>query len=319
MDRPRRNDLMENKKGYAAAQSSSFNSYHFFLKSLQGKIVQVYKGGPESKTGRLLDVQEDYICLAVESNHANTQTQTVLYYRTEHLQSVTENSKMDTRSRDGQSQQQPFRFHSGSNFSELTQKFIGKTIRINQGGPESKTGSLLDATENHMTLFTKEDGVVYFNIQHIKSISAQQNQADNAQLADKPDFYKSRTFHQLFDQMSHKWVAINRGGPQALEGVLVQTAGGHYTLINNDEVLRINPYHIKSISCGPKGANKQGQKSSNEQQEVESSQVQSGQNTSHAHDQIDESSSSSSSDYHRSNYRQDEIIKSVDYIWKPCC
>ena len=54
--------------------------------------------------------------------------------------------------------------------------------------------------------------------------------------------------------MEHKWVSINRGGPEAMEGVLVENAGGHYTLVSNEEVLRIHPYHIRSISSGPKGS-----------------------------------------------------------------
>ncbi|MBE3570577.1 MAG: hypothetical protein IMW92_10825 [Bacillales bacterium] len=63
----------------------------------------------------------------------------------------------------------------------------------------------------------------------------------------------------------YKWVLINRQGPDALEGILVENAGGLFTIINNQEIMRINPFHIKSFSIGPKADKKE----ENNQQEAE--------------------------------------------------
>ncbi len=351
---------MENKKGTTPEHSSHLDSYHSFLQSLVGEEVQVYKGGPECKMGKLLDVQSDYICVHAQNNNnnnnnsenqnqnQNNQNQTtVVYYRTEHLQSISENTKNNSMPRYQGQEETEVVFHTGGNFSELVEQMVGSYVQVNQGGPESKTGYLVDIAGNYMALLTDDDGVVYYNIHHIKSISEynQNNQDQNQnsnQAVSIPDYFKADDFHQLFGQMSHKWVAINRGGPQALEGVLVQSAGGHYTLINNDEVLRINPFHIKSISCGPKGALKQNNNNSNQQQDGQSNQ-----NVQNANNQTvsgDESSSSSeSSDFrrsrssqrssgrkhssgrkrsstgrsHRRSHPREKVVKTYDYIWNP--
>ncbi|MCV2522476.1 hypothetical protein OES40_09160 [Bacillus velezensis] len=34
-----------------------------FLHAMEGKVITVYRGGPESKTGRLADIQSDYIAV----------------------------------------------------------------------------------------------------------------------------------------------------------------------------------------------------------------------------------------------------------------
>ncbi|WML53022.1 spore coat protein [Neobacillus sp. PS3-12] len=268
-------------------ESPNLDSYHSFLQSLIGEEVQVYRGGPESKTGKLLDVQSDFITVYAQNNNnkngnnnqKNNQSQdnnqiqdnnqsqdnnqnTVVYYRTQHLQSISENTKSNSYPRyQNQEEEQEFPFKTGADFSELVWNLKGTYVQINQGGPESKNGMLLDVSDNYVALLTEDDGVVYYNIQHMKSISEynqnnNESQNQEEQEVSIPEYIVTDNFHDIFGEMSHKWVSINRGGPEALEGILVQSAGGHYTLINNDEVLRINPYHIKSISCGPKGVMK---------------------------------------------------------------
>src|SRR3954453_12313575 len=59
------------------------------IDSLKGKMVTIYKGGPESKSGKLLDVQSDYLTLY-------TQNKAVIYYQTEHVKSIIEDSKFNS-------------------------------------------------------------------------------------------------------------------------------------------------------------------------------------------------------------------------------
>ncbi|MEH7480819.1 hypothetical protein V7157_06840 [Neobacillus drentensis] len=55
--------------------------------------------------------------------------------------------------------------------NDINKYFIGKVIRVDRGGPESRIGMLLDASEDHLCLLTEEDGVFYYNTSHIKSFT----------------------------------------------------------------------------------------------------------------------------------------------------
>lgn len=44
-------------------------SYYNFLHSMKDKIVTVYRGGPESKKGKLTAVKSDYIALQAEKKN----------------------------------------------------------------------------------------------------------------------------------------------------------------------------------------------------------------------------------------------------------
>ncbi|MEK1830206.1 hypothetical protein AAAC51_17230 [Priestia megaterium] len=80
---------------------------------------------------------------------------------------------------------------------------------------------------------------------------------------------KSKNFNDLFANLSHKWVSINNGGPEAVEGVLVQSRNGTFTLVQNNQVLRLQPRHVKTICVGAKGAFKQNDNNQNNEQTEE--------------------------------------------------
>jgi spore coat protein B len=338
------------------SQSLESNVY---LTSLVGKKVKVYRGGPESCEGRLLDVQSDYVALLPEksnNNNANNNNakndNAIIYYNLKHVQSVSENLKANsiesnlkhvqsivqsiseniysnlrqvqsisenlianlkhiqsidknstnsvestlklaqsiTENANANSVEWSIDFDnhpelvSANNFTELLKNLIGSMVKVNQGGPESKKGIVLLVAGDYMGLLTEDDGIVFYNTNHIKSVSVQnrsqnidQNIDQNTPLSNSPnlndyfDDIRAQNFYELFDYFAYKWVSINRGGPEAAEGILVQEEGEHYTLVNNDEVIRIYPYHIKSISIGTKGFLKkqQQQQQNNENAENE--------------------------------------------------
>jgi len=240
-----------------------YNQPNDELKALIGKTVTVYRGGPESKTGTLVDVQADYLALANE-NEAS-----IIYYVLHHVQSISENAKANSLPSFSSSSNtiEPVRAKS---FKELLCDLISRRIKINQGGPESKQGTLLDVNDDHIVLFTEDDGVVFYHLQHIKSIYVQmEKEEDITEENDEttepekatsdyepvvPPYVKTTNFASLFTELTHTWVSINRGGPEAIEGILVPEGDGYCTVVNRDEIIRMNPNHIKSISCGPKGA-----------------------------------------------------------------
>jgi spore coat protein B len=243
-----------------------------FLESLRGYSVTIYRGGPESRTGKLLDVQSDYVTLHA-LDKKDSKKKSVVYYQLQHIKSVSEDSKVNSLQTVSGKDAEAI-FSQGEDYMSLIGQFIDQVVKINQGGPESKKGTLLAVSDDHLVLFTKDDGIVYYNVQHVKSISLEEkNEGDKkeAEVSRFPFYINAENFHSLFRSFTNKWVAINRGGPEAMEGVLVENAGGHYTLVSNQEILRVHPYHIRSISVGPKGSLKQEKQSDGSSNSAENS------------------------------------------------
>ncbi|MBU8804852.1 spore coat protein CotH [Bacillus subtilis] len=228
-------------------------SYYNFLHSMKDKIVTVYRGGPESKKGKLTAVKSDYIALQAEKK--------IIYYQLEHVKSITEDTNNSTTTIETEEMLDADDFHS------LIGHLINQSVQFNQGGPESKKGRLVWLGDDYAALNTNEDGVVYFNIHHIKSIS--KHEPDLKIEEQTPvGVLEADDLSEVFKSLTHKWVSINRGGPEAIEGILVDNADGHYTIVKNQEVLRIYPFHIKSISLGPKGSyKKEDEKNEHQNQE----------------------------------------------------
>jgi spore coat protein B len=261
------------------------NEYHEFLVPLIGKNVTVYRGGPESKTGKLIDVQSDYLALSVE----NQQEVSVVYYCLHHVQSISENAKINSiQRRQSSSNEKQANVVQSLHFHGLLGELVNSYIKVNQGGPEAKQGKIVDITDDYIVLLTEDDGIVFYNIQHIKSIGVQINNEVEGNETNKENkrheavkmteenekvsYVHAQNFYYLFNDLKNTWVSINRGGPEAIEGILVPGAGGYYTLVNSDEVIRLNPNHIKSISCGPKGVFKQSENQSNGTSQMEDKQ-----------------------------------------------
>jgi spore coat protein B len=247
-----------------------------FIESLIGKVVKINRGGPESKKGILLDYQDDYIALLPEVNEDNDDDKSenkdkngqdekeikqdpVIYFQVKHIKSIIEDSKSNS-TQTLENEDLEVDFVQSSNLKGVVTEYKDKFIQINQGGSESKKGLVLEVSDDYIVLFTEDDGVVYFNTQHVKSICESDNNEDEndndvEKEVKKPmEFLKGDCFHKLFSGLQHKWVSINRGGPEAIEGVLVEVSDGHFTLVSNEEVLRLHPFHIKSLSSGPKGS-----------------------------------------------------------------
>ena len=147
-------------------------------------------------------------------------------------------------------------------------KLENEVIQINQGGPECKHGTLLAVRSNFLILLTEENGIMYVKLHHIKSVSKTLNNVvkkSDQETFKYPVLSKAFKFSEIFKELEHKWVSINRGGPEAMEGVLVEKSGDYYTLISNQSVLLIHPFHIRSISSGPEGSSKQSNEENNDE------------------------------------------------------
>ncbi|PEN30884.1 spore coat protein, partial [Bacillus wiedmannii] len=56
------------------------------------------------------------------------------------------------------------------------------------------------------------------------------------------------TFLDALNDLKYKWIKINRGGPECVEGLLSDIHDGNITLVNGDEVIYVINSHIKSVS-----------------------------------------------------------------------
>lgn len=238
-----------------------------YISSLVGRAVQVYKGGPDSNNGVLLDVNDDYFTLQKEDDD-------IIYYKTEHIRSIRENSQIRFNS--------ILRIYDSNNllkvatFNELAVNFKEQTIRINGNGPESKVGKLIDVKDDFFVLYTEEEGLIFYKEQHIKSLShglISPNQivskddeelvlVDNSsneeiieeritELTNIMEFYtqiSADNTNNLLTNLKLSWIKVNRKGPESIEGLLIESNENYLVLIVNNEIFRIPTYHVKNFS-----------------------------------------------------------------------
>jgi len=153
---------------------------------------------------------------------------------------------------------------------DMWKSLVGKTIKVDRGGPESRIGKLMDVLDDHLVLLTKDDGVVYYNTQHIKSVTENSKDLINLGITipDNFEYKKATSFQNLLDSLKFQWVKINRGGPEKLEGVLSESNKDYISLINKEEVVRLSTYHIRNVSYGLKveqESNEQGNENTTQQ------------------------------------------------------
>ncbi|TWD96452.1 hypothetical protein FB550_111109 [Neobacillus bataviensis] len=137
---------------------------------------------------------------------------------------------------------------------DIKEYFTNKVIKVDRGGPESRIGKLLDAGDDYFAVLTEDDGVVYYHTQHIKSFTENRNMQLEFDVKVPKDFEfkKAENFKELLQSLSYLWVRINRGGPDMVEGILIEVKDDFVYIITNDEVVRITIFHIKNVSYGPK-------------------------------------------------------------------
>lgn len=263
-----------------------------YLSSLVGRSVQIYRGGPDSNNGRLLNVNGDYLALQKDDGE-------IVYYKTSHIKSVRENSMIKFNSllviEDSTN------LIKAETFNELAFNLKEQTVRINGMGPESKVGKIIEVKEDFILLFTKEDGLIFYKEQHIKSLSfpnknedAKEEEETNSIKPEKSTKDESPTeetnteehdlmqiyghimaenMNDVLTNLKYSWVKINRKGPESVEGLLVDSNDNHLALAVENEIIRVSTYHVKNFSVNHK--NKQEESSEKESGEKEISQKES--------------------------------------------
>ncbi|WP_419961428.1 hypothetical protein [Psychrobacillus sp. BM2] len=143
---------------------------------------------------------------------------------------------------------------------------VDKVVKVDRGGPESRVGMLLAAKDDHFTLLTEDDGIIYYNTQHIKSITYNsKNQVDfNLEVPEDFEYIQVDDFRSVLEKLSLHWVKINRGGPETLEGVMDVVTDDFVTIVANEEIIRVALFHIRNISYGVKVQKTKEDKDNNE-------------------------------------------------------
>lgn len=159
---------------------------------------------------------------------------------------------------------------------EVVLSLLNKVIKVDRGGPESRVGMLIAAEDDHIALLTEKDGVVYYKLQHIKSITqdSKNGWTLNAEVPEGFQITAGRDFKSILSDLRDEWVKINRGGPESVEGVLQETTDDFATIVLNEEVIRLSMFHIRNISHGvnPEKPEKPEKKEKQEKQEKQENQ-----------------------------------------------
>lgn len=131
---------------------------------------------------------------------------------------------------------------------------VNKVVKVDRGGPESRIGKLLAIKEDYIILLTEDDGIIYYNTQHIKSITYNsKKQVDfNVVIPRDFDYIQADDFKGVLEKLSLHWVKINRGGPETLEGVMDAVTDEVVTIVANEEIIHLAFFHIRNISYGVK-------------------------------------------------------------------
>lgn len=137
---------------------------------------------------------------------------------------------------------------------EILLSLVGKVIRVDRGGPESRIGRLLAGNENYLTLLTEDDGIVYYKTHHIKSITdnSKNEMSINVELPENFELIEEVDFKGVLKKLEYQWVKINRGGPETLEGVMKEVSDDFAVIVYNEEVIRLSMFHIRNVSHGVK-------------------------------------------------------------------
>lgn len=123
---------------------------------------------------------------------------------------------------------------------------IGRMIQVNRKGPDSFKGQLLDLKSDYLVLDT-DKARVYLPTFHIRSIGAMSNDhsdSEESNWEEAQDYQEY--FEDLMASLKHQWVQID-GGPNKVEGVIVDFSRENVILSVKDQVVSIVLSHIKNV------------------------------------------------------------------------
>lgn len=148
------------------------------------------------------------------------------------------------------------------------ESYVGRSIRVDRGGPQSRTGKLIAVHNDYFVVHTEDEGTLYYKNDHVKSLTVDSfvgsnddsngsNNGDDANTV--VEYLDADDFVSLIKSMQYSSVQINRGGPEKIEGVIVDANDSEVTVVSGNEIIKLLPFHIRNISYGTNNNNQQQQ------------------------------------------------------------
>lgn len=256
-----------------------------YLQSLVGKGVQIHRGGPDSNTGKLLDVTEDYVALQKDDGE-------IIYFKTSHIKSIRENAMIKFNSLLNTDESL---YIKANKFQDMASQLKEQNVRINGKGPESRLGKLIDVRDDYVIIYTEDDGLIFYKDQHIKSLSTPFEKMEstndsgeketepiteevleevpkvNTELENLLKLSAAASMNDVLTNLKYSWIKVNRKGPESVEGLLVDSNDQHLVLAVDNEILRISTYHIKNFSVNIKTSKEETEETNNSKDDSENS------------------------------------------------
>ncbi|OIK15725.1 hypothetical protein BIV60_08200 [Bacillus sp. MUM 116] len=128
------------------------------MSSFLGKMIKIDQGCQEYGVGRLLDVFDDYLVVQTEEDG-------VVFYITQHIQSVTENTKeFNILFPEG------FEYKKANNLLNLLESQKLNWVKLNRDSQVNLEGVLYDVNNDMISLIHNEE-IVYISFSHLHNIS----------------------------------------------------------------------------------------------------------------------------------------------------
>ncbi|WP_230191000.1 hypothetical protein [Paenibacillus sp. CECT 9249] len=175
--------------------------------------------------------------------------------------------------------------HSSSTSSKSAgvRSFLGKEVIINRGGPDFITGILKKIGSDYVVVLAQSNNnnnnnnnknnnqgqaqgqsqgqgqgnnqnyceIVYVRNSHIKSMSLSSQYSKDSYTTDY-DIISASDFNSIMKKLNHRFVQINNGGHEKLDGFVVQSDDQYLFLVSDREPIKIANYHIKSVRVSSK-------------------------------------------------------------------
>lgn len=137
--------------------------------------------------------------------------------------------------------------HSGGNRGgNFLNNQVGMKVRINRGGPESLEGTLLGVQSGYLVL-KAPGGLAYVNTSHVKSVTDLPGTGGSQGSRGTRQYIMANSFVGVLRALTQKFVQINWGGPEKIEGFISQVGNESLLLVVGPELVQIPLYHIKTV------------------------------------------------------------------------
>lgn len=145
----------------------------------------------------------------------------------------------------------------------MMSSLLGTRVKVNRGGPDSIMGTMV-SSQAQFIVISSTDGIVYVNRSHIKSIT-QMGSGGNRSTSSlgSANVIQAGSITQLLHSLRHKFVQINRGGPEKVEGFIADVTQDTLLLVVNRELIRMPIFHIKTISVSANKSSGNGNSNQN--------------------------------------------------------